>query len=101
SEKPKRVTPRDEGVRRRGPSGAHAARPTTQYRKDLQNNSDRNLRARFNRLEQGRKCNCKDQKKKIRPARLPNRQQISRDEQNDDEKRRCFALARALTLPLP
>ena len=62
--------------------GPEARVPITQDRKDRQYKSDRNRRARFDRLEQSWKCNCKDQNEKIRPARLPNREEIGGDEDN-------------------
>ena len=59
--------------------------PIPQDRKYRQRKSDPNRRARFDRLKQSRKRNRKNQKEKIRPACLPNRQQVSRDKKSKNK----------------
>ena len=59
--------------------------PIPQDRKYRQCKRDPNRHARFDRLEQSRKRNRKNQKEKIRPACLPNRQQVSRDKKSKNK----------------
>ena len=71
-----------DSVSELGLIGPAARVPITQDRKDRQHKSDANRCARFDRLEQGWQCNCKDQNEKICPARLPNREEIGGDQDN-------------------
>src|SRR5260370_13402230 len=72
--------------------------PIAQNRKDRYHKSDPNRRARCNWVEQTWKRNREYRDKKICPAYLPNRKEVTRNKQNNNQWRGALAEPTAISL---